>query len=918
MRWSDGVRWIDKLSLRLRTVFLRERVEQELSSEFQFHLDQQIAENIAKGMSREEARYAALRTIGGISQIQEQCRDARGLNLLETTRQDLRYAIRNLRKAPAFTAVAVFSLALGIGANTAIFSLIDSFLLNTLPVRNPQQLFFLRTNRVKVGHFQVSHTLLNRDIDLMQQRATQDQGIASFQEVSRLSVAVSGHAELSPGEFVSGAYFDVLGVPAYLGRAMVPADNLRSANGGRGWPAMISYGYWQRRFGGTANVIGSAVDINTIPFTIVGVMPPAFSGIALDEPADLVMPMITQAQVEAGSASAGFPKPDNSAGMPFLRLKPGASPQSAAAELTVIFHDAEAAAATNNPRKDEIARRFIELDPAHRGTSGLRSRFSEPLQALMAVVAVVMLIACANIASLLLARSNARRREFAIRLSLGCSRGRIIRQMLTESLMLSVIGSAAGVIFAFWARTLIVRIATSGQPYSPAFLMHWDLRLLAFLSAICVLNALLFGVAPAIRATRVDQNEALKSGQAAERASRLPFGRVVVTGQIALSLTLVIGAGLFLATLRKLYQANLGFNHDNLLMLTLDPHLTGYQGERSTALLEEIMQRVRAIPGVKSATFMNEKPFTGRAYLTSAVIPGYVPKPGEDLANNWTITYLVGPRYFGTLQMPLLAGRDFDDRDTTSMPKVAILNETMARHYFGDRNPIGQGISFDLKKGARPDVEIIGVVRDARYFDIDEDHQDAIFTPLEQSASRNDSQAVSFAIRTAADPDRMAADVRAALRSIDANLPLYDFTTMNQQVQSTISQQRMMAMLSGFFGLLALTLSAIGLYGVLAYSVSQRTGEIGVRMALGANRGRILQMILGETGQLLGIGVIVGLGMSFAATRLIKTMLYGVTPDDPRSFLFGSLILVLVGVCAALLPARRAVRIEPMEALRYE
>jgi predicted permease len=330
------------------------------------------------------------------------------------------------------------------------------------------------------------------------------------------------------------------------------------------------------------------------------------------------------------------------------------------------------------------------------------------------------------------------------------------------------------------------------------------------------------------------------------------------------------------------------------------------------------MQRVKALPGVKSATFMNEKPFTGRAFLTSAVFPGYVPKPGEDLANNWTIAYLVGPRYFGTLQMPLAAGRDFDERDTAAAPKVAILNESMARHYFGDRNPVGQRISFNVSKGAKPDVEIIGVVRDARYFDVNEDHQDAIFSPLAQSASRNDSQSVSFAIRTAADPDRMAADVRAALRSIDPNLPLYDFTTMNQQVQSTISQQRMMAMLSGFFGLLALTLSAIGLYGVLAYSVSRRTGEIGVRMALGADRSNILRMILGETGQLLGIGVIAGLGMSFAATRLIKTMLYGVTPEDPHAFLLGSVILVLVGLGAALLPARRAVTIEPMAALRYE
>lgn len=916
MRWFGQFQWIDKLRLRFRTLFLRYRVEGELSSELQFHLDQQIAENLAKGMSREEARYAALRTIGGIAKIQEQCREARGLNLLEAAAQDLRYAVRSLRNAPSFTAVAVLSLALGIGANTAIFSLIDSFLLNSLSVRNPQQLFFVRTNRVKTGNFEVSHTILNRDIELMQQRATQVAGIASFQDVSRLSVAILGHAELTPGEFVSGTYFNVLGVPAYLGRTIVRSDDQISGSGGRGWPAMISYGYWQRRFAG-GDVVGSEISINTIPFTIVGVMPPSFVGLSLDELADVVMPKIIQPQVEAGTISAGFPKPDNSSGMPFLRLTNDAKPKSVAAELTAIFHDAESAAEPDNPLKAAIARRFIELEPASQGSSRLRAQFSEPLRALMAVVGLVMLIACANIASLLLARSSARRREFAIRLSLGCSRSRIVRQLLTESLVLSVFGSAAGVLFALWARTMIVGIAAS-HSHAPALQMKWDSRLFAFLAAICIVNALLFGIAPAIRATRVDQNEALKSAQASLRASCMPFGRTLVAGQIALSLTLVVGAGLFLATLRNLYRVNLGFNEDHLLMFTIDPHLTGYQGERTTALVDQIMQRIKALPAVKSATFMNEKPFTGRAYLTSAVFPGYVPKMGEDLSNTWTITYLVGPRYFSTLQMPLVSGRDFDDRDTAMAPKVAILNETMARHYFGNKNPVGQLISFDLTKGAKPDVEIVGVSRDARYFDVSEDRQDAVFTPLLQSSSRNDSLTVSLAIRTAADPDYVTADVRAALRGIDPNLPLYDFTTMARQVHGTLSQQRMMAVLSGFFGLLALTLLAVGLYGVLAYGVAQRTGEIGVRMALGADRGNILRMILGETGQLLGIGVSAGLGISFAATRLIKTMLYGVTPDDPHSFVLGSIILVLVGIGAALLPARRAVNIEPMAALRYE
>jgi predicted permease len=912
------MRWIYKFRLRLRTIFRRKQVEDELGSELQFHLEQQIAENIANGISRDEARYAALRKIGGITQIQEQCRETRGLNFLESTLQDLRYAIRNLRHAPAFTAVAVFSLALGIGANTAIFSLIDSLLLTSLPVHNPQNLFFVQTAAVKTGHFNVSRSISGRDMDQMLRRATQIESITAVQTQDRLSIVSNGVSELAPAELVSGTYFDLLGVRVALGRTLGPGDDSKTGNaGGQGWPAVISYGYWRSRFAGNPEIVGRPIAVNTIPFVIVGVAPPGFLGFSLDRPASIFLPMITSAQVEQGSVSAGFPEPDDAPGMPIVGLKPGTDPKKANAELTVLFHEAESENKGNDANAAAVVQKLsIELKPASQGESGLRLQYSDPLHALMGVVAAVMLIACANIAGLLIARGAVRKREFAIRLSLGSSRRRLIRQLLTESVVLAIMGSVAGLLFAIWARHSIVTFALHSSFEEIALPLHWDYHLLLFLVALCAATIVLFGIIPAWLVTRVDPQEVLKTSQKSHRSGRLPLGRVLIAGQIALSLALVVASFLFLATVRKLYRIDLGFNQEHLLMATMDPHLIGYSDQQAEALYKQALRRSKALPGIRSATLVDNPLFSGRAFLSSATVPGYVPKAGEDLSNRWTITYGAGPNFFSTLQMPLKEGRDFSEADTATSTPVVVINESMARHFFQDKYPIGRKISFRGKN--RPDAEIVGVVRDAHYFSAQWETQEAIFTPVFQVEAKQFSPEQTLILRTAEDPARATADLRAMLRGLDPNLPIYNILTMREKVSHSFSQEQLLAALSGFFAMLALTLSAIGLYGVLAYSVSQRTGEIGVRMALGADRGKILRMILGETGQLLGIGVMAGLAMSFAATRLIKTMLYGVTPDDPRSFLFGSLILVLVGVCAALLPARRAVTIEPMEALRYE
>ena len=907
------MRWPAQFTLRLRTLFRRGRVESELHRELDFHLQEQIAENVARGMSRQEARYAALRTIGGMSQIQEQCRDERGLQWIEHTLQDIRYSLRSLRNSPGFTLVAVLSLALGTGANMAIFSLIDSILLNSLPVKNPQQLVFVRTDRTKVGNFMVSRTLFNRDIEQMS-KATEIQGIASYDDFELANVNVEGRAELGPAEFVSGRYFSVLGVPAQIGRTLVPADDSKAGNaGGAGWPAMVSDGYWRRRFGGDADVIGKRITIDTIPFVIVGVMPRDFYGLALEEHPDVIMPLMAHDQVVAGSASAGFPAPEAPAGQVVARLKPGVAESKAAAELAVLFRETELSdSSLSASDKEKLAQRFIEFDSAAQGSSMLRQRFSNPLRALMAAVALVMLIACANIAGLLLARASARRKDFAVRLSLGASRSRLIRQLLTESLIVSALGCILGVGFAIVARGVTLKL---GHGASAGTAIAWDFRLLLFLAAVCVLNALLFGLLPALRATKVDPNEALKSVQSAQHSGRLPFGRVLITAQLAISLVLVVGAALFLGTLRNLYRIDLGFNPSNLLMAAVNPSLAGFNDVRTETVYQQLLDDMRQLPSVRSVTLMNNRLFSGRAKLSKARVVGYVAPSGEDLFSSFILTYGVGPHFFQTLQMPLLEGRDFSDADKQGAPPVVVINEAMAKQYFPEKDPIGQKIAFGSDDKT---ADIVGVVANAHYFDVQDEKQETIFAPLFQVKIEDFDSEETLIARTDGDTSSLAGAMRAIVRRIDPNLPLFDLTTMSEQFSNDLSTPRLMATLSGFFGVLALALSAIGLYGVLAYGVTRRTSEIGIRMALGSGRSEILRLLLSETFQLIAIGTAIGLGAAWGSLRLIKSMLYGLTAHDVGVFAMSALLLALVALIAAALPARRAVNVDPMVALRYE
>jgi predicted permease len=703
-----------------------------------------------------------------------------------------------------------------------------------------------------------------------------------------------------------------------MGRPIIPEDNMESAGQSGGWPVVISDNYWHRRFAADPNVLGQHITINTIPFAIVGVLPPNFSGLSLDQPADVLMPAITQLQVTSGSVSAGFPKPEQSPGQIFGLLKPGASIHKAVAELTVIFRSTELA--DNNltgPQREAMKKRDIELYPAAQGISSLRRSFAEPLRVLMVIVALVMLIASANISGLLLARANARQKETAIRLSLGCSRKRIVRQWLTESLMLSMLGCAVGVPLALAARSVIVRLG--GQSAS-AIGINWDYRLLGFVVLIGIITALLFGVVPALRQTRIDPNDALKSSTATQSSGRLPFGRILVSAQLAISLVLVAGSALLLVTLHNLYQIQLGFNVEHLLMMTLDPRLSGYDDAHTHAIYVRLLEDLSRMPSVKSATLMNNPFLTARAHLSHATFPGYSPQPGEDLANSWILSYGVGPRFFGTFQMPLISGRDFSDSDNEHAPPVVVVNEALVKHFYGDKNPIGQKIELGsiFKSGQEKMAEIVGVVHNAHYFDVKDEQQMAIFTDLFQVQPSQFGSAQTVMVRGAGDPTRLLDDVRAVIHTIDPSLSLFNVTTMRAHLDNSLGQPRLLALLSSFFGVLALLLSAIGLYGVLAYGVSKRTSEIGIRMALGADRASITRLILSDTAQVLIVGIGVGLALAWTSAHLIKSMLYGLTPHDLRTFALSALVLAMVAVLASLIPARRAVRLDPMIALRYE
>ena len=890
----------------------------DLERELRSDLELEGEEQRDNGKSPEEARFAAQCAFGNAILIREQTREAWGWAPFERLWQDIRYAFRQLKRSPGFAIATILILALGIGAVTAVFSLIDTALLKMLPVHDPEQLVELRAVNPA---FDVNYAFSYPAFKSFENQTQVLAGALAFRKLPDVDVEMEGRSELAQGQVVSGDYFSVLGVRAILGRTILATDETAP---GQNPVAVIGYDYWRTRFALDPGIVGKHVLLNNAPFTIIGVTSPEFYGVQPGERVGISIPLTMVAAVNPGWAAAGSPADALKA--PFRnwlhiigRLQSGVSREQATSRLAGVFAQSmrEAAASLAGSPIDSPAVRQaflnfrLQLEPGSQGLASLRRQFSRPLWIVMAVVGLLLLITCANVANLLLARSHARERELAVKLALGAGKRRLIRQMLTESVVLGLTGGAMGIGMAYWGSSSLLALMARGR--NPVSLsVHPDLTLLAFALAVSVLTALVFGIMPALRAADVNPSHGLTQGTHTNAAAttRYRWGRSLVVFQVAMSLVLVIGAGLLARTLANLRNFYPGFNRDNVLLFSVNPPMIGYNDV--VPLYERLLGRLQAIPGVHSASLSVHEPLSTNVSTTSVRVQGPSSQQGEDLAA--VNIEPVGPDYFATLEAPVLRGREFSSRDRNGTPKVAIVNETTARHYFGDADPIGRSVSIPGFVGDPSWIEIVGEVRDIKVHELREPATAMLYVPLFQLPEGG----ATFEIRTAVDPSQVETAVLAVVSDIDRRLPVYAVKTLDSQLEDVLVQERLVASLSALFGLLALLLTCIGLYGLLAYTVNRRTGEIGIRMALGAERGRIVRMILGETLLLIGCGLLIGVPAAALASRLITSQLFGLKPGDPITFLAACLVMAAVALAASYWPARRAATVDPMRALRTE
>jgi predicted permease len=897
---------------RLRALVRRSAVEQELDEELRAHLELETEKHVAAGMSRSEAVRRARLALGGLEQVKEQCRDVRGTRWIDELARDLRYALRVLRRSPGFTTMAVVSLALGIGANTAIFTLIDAVMLRSLPVRSPDELVAVGDPSRPTAHWEgapmvdvLSYPLYQR----LRDRNRVFTGLLASGKAGRVEMSVGdGAPEVVRGRLVSGNYFDVLGVSPVVGRTF-SAEEDRAP--GASPVLVISDDFWETRFVRDPGILGRTVRLNgSLPFTVIGVGPRDFTGEVVGSPTDIWIPLTMQAQVNPGQAR--LDRIDSNWLLGLGRLAPGVSLERARAELTLLAQQALAdfeGADLSADKAREIRTRKLPVQPGGKGFSWVRKNVSPLLFTLMAVVGLVLVIACANVANLLLARAMSRQKEISVRLAVGASRGRLIRQLLTEGAVLAVMGGAAGLMLAGWGSRLVSRLAARGGPNPIPFDVDVQphLAVLAFTAAVSVLTTMLFALVPAVRSTRVELSPALKENARGPERSGWSWGRLLVIGQLALSVPLLITAGLFVRSLANLEALDVGYSRDNLVLVKAD--MAGSGSATTTQRLSRargLIERLRSVPGVLGVTVSENGLFSGTDSQGGLQIEGFQTSRREDTSSSFD---QVGPRYFQVLGIPLLAGREFDERDTTGAPLVAVINETMATFYFGKRSPLGKSIQ---NGGDR--YIIVGVVKDNKQRDLKGKTERRFYISLLQTEDL--IAAFNFAIRTRADSASMISTIRRELRGFDGNLKVSSIESVRVLMSQTLSGERSIAQLSALFGLLALFLAAAGLYGVTSYATSRRTNEIGLRMALGADRGDVIRMVLREALMLMAAGFVIGLPAALAATRLTAATLVGVSAGDPAIVGGAILVMLIVGVCAGLLPAVRASRVDPVTALR--
>jgi len=893
----------------------REKVDRELDEELCGFLDASAEAKRRAGMTPDEAARAARIEMGSTNAVKHHIREAGWETPLENLWQDLRYSVRMLAKSPVFTLVAVVSLALGIGANTAIFSLMDVVMLRSLPVDEPGQLVLFGDGRASGS----TDSLPNESWRLysypffhsFSQKNEVFSGVAAINSIefsTHGSLAGQG-PETMHASLVSGSYFSVLGVSPDRGRLLAEADDQTP---GAGAVAVASYSWWQHH-GSDPAAVGKTVHIEGTNYTIVGIAPPGFFGVTVGELPDFWIPLSMENEISPGWN--GITDKWFQSLYIIARLKPGVSVAQATANTNLLFKQyiRSEYLGQSPSQKDlaDVAQARVELTSAAKGLSRLRRQFSLPLEILTAIAGLVLLIACANLANLLLARSASRSREFAMRMAIGATRSRIIRQLLTESFVIAMLGAILGVASAWNASHLLLTMASRSTEVA-AMNVSPDLRVLAFTLILTIFTALLFGMTPAIRATRLDLNGSLRQARgAAAPASRISLARVLIVAQIALSLVLLAGASLFLRSLMNLTKIDTGFSKQNVLVFSLDEYTAGLPLDaRLVNLQQQIEERVQSLPGVHAASFsmftFNQGEWSGD--ITMQGVPR-TPQTSHDVLNN-----VVGKGFFSTMSLPIVAGRGFDSTDRIDSPKVAVINETMARLYFPDSSPVGHHFGFGDDVTHSGDIEIVGVVKNAKYVRLQESPEPAAYFPYTQRVQYFGN----FSVRYSGEAGQIIPAVRRAIAEVNPNVLVGATSTLTEQVEESTASQRLIARLSSFFGVLAAFLVCIGIYGLLSYAVARRTSEIGVRMALGARRSNVLWLILREILVLIAVGTVIGVPLALEGNQLVSKLLYGLSPADPTSLFAAIAMLAAVALVAGYLPARKASLVEPTVALRCD
>ncbi len=913
------MRLLSRMKAALRNLLHKQQVDADLDAEIHSYVDAITEERIAAGVGPVEARRKALAEVGGAEQVKQAVRDRRAGAGIETFWQDVRYALRVLRKSPGFTGVVIATLALGIGANTAIFSLVNAALLQSIPVEHPELLVVLRWSAHNWPHpsgmssfgdclmegktgFATGCSLPFSLFREVTHRPDLFTSATAFAGPANLDLAGNGQASIAKGELVSGSYFETLGVSPAVGRVLIDGDEKKGASP----VAVLDYGYWQSAFGGNPAIVGRAIRLNDVAFTIVGVTDRTFTRLTPGKSVNLYVPL---AQMKA--LGLGWGGSDYDGERWWLtalgRLKPKMKRTQAEAAVNLMFLNATMRGAKPAWKASDDPR--VELEPAQNGLAGFRRLLSEPLQLLMAAMCIVLLVACANVAGLMLVRSRSREREMAVRLALGASRSRVMQQVLTESLLLSLAGASLGIVLAYAGAHTLAAFTSENLYQFLQLDVQPDATVLLFTIGMALLTGIAFGLGPAVKGARTRAAMEINRGTMGcvptpthVGRRRWPgLGNILVVVQVALSIVMLTGAGLMLRTLEKLRSVDAGFDTRNILLLWIDPTLAGYDNARVQNLYDTMQQKLAALPGVVSASYSSDAMLDGDLWTSGLKVEGQ--SSSEPVESQML---RVGPRYFETMRLPVMRGRSVNIADVRGGPPVAVVNQAFVQQFLKGRDPIGMHFRSDDKKWM-----IVGVVRNAKYDSLTDEDKPTAYVPLTEGGA-------AFELRTAMSPAALIPTMRKTMHDLDQNVPVMRVQTQSETIDRLLFVQRLMEWLLGGFAGLGLGLACIGLYGLLSYEVASRTREIGVRTALGAQRKNVLGLFLRRGLVALLLGSVAGLGSAALVTRLLASMLYGVKPLDPVTFVAVLLLLVGVGLAACFIPASRAMQVDPAVALRYE